>query len=153
MRVVILAAGYGTRLAPLTDKTPKPLLHIGGRPILNYIIDNVKECAGLSEIDIVTNALHYSHYVEWKHRFYPEQHIEIVNDGTDSDATKLGAVKDIAFVLDRKNGPDDVLVVAGDNYFTFDISDFVRFASARGNAVVVHDIGALDKAVPFGTVG
>lgn len=152
MKAVILAAGYGTRLAPLTDKTPKPLLSIGGRPIINYIVDNLSGCANLSGIEVVTNALHHGHYAEWKRRFYPEHGIDIINDGTDSDLNKLGAVKDIALAIDKKAAGQDVLVVAGDNYFTFDIADFAAFGRTHGNAVVVHDIGELEKAVHFGTV-
>lgn len=152
MKVIILAAGYGTRLYPLTLETPKPLLEIGGLPIINYVVDNMLERNPCPEIVVVTNAPQYKKFVEWKARYYPNVNIAVVNDQTTSNETRLGAIRDIEYAITQENINEDILVVAGDNYVDMDLNDFVDFGHENGNAILAYDIKSLDAAVEFGTV-
>ena len=149
MRAIILAAGYATRLRPLTDTIPKQLLPVGGRPMLDWICDRVAEVT--DRIDLVTNARFAGDFDQWAKR---RGGVTVHDDGTVSNEDRLGAIGDIAFVLERTGTDDDLLVVAGDNLFDFALGDFVEFTRGKGIAsgVAVYDCGDLGLAAQYGIV-
>jgi glucose-1-phosphate thymidylyltransferase len=149
MRAIILAAGYATRLRPLTDTIPKQLLPVGGRPMLDWICDRVAEVT--DRIDLVTNARFAGDFHQWAKR---RGGVTVHDDGTVSNEDRLGAIGDIAFVLERTGTDDDLLVVAGDNLFDFALGDFVEFTRGKGIAsgVAVYDCGDLGLAAQYGIV-
>src|SRR3989344_7417592 len=118
MQVILLAAGYSKRLYPLTENFPKPLLNIGGKPIIEHIINKIPNT---SKIHIITNNKFYNHFLSWKNKFKTDFEIEILNDGTMSNADRLGAIGDINFVIKNKNINDDLLILGGDQLFTFSL--------------------------------
>jgi glucose-1-phosphate thymidylyltransferase len=139
---LILAAGYATRLRPLTDDFPKGLLPVGGRPIVDWIVDNLRR-AGIDDIRLVTNARFARLFEDWA------DGVTIVDDGTSTNETRLGAIGDIQFA----NLGDDALIVAGDNLFEYEIADFVEFWRGReGSAVAVHDVGSKELAKKYGVI-
>jgi glucose-1-phosphate thymidylyltransferase len=143
VKALILAAGYATRLRPLTDDFPKGLLPVGGRPMVDWIVDNIRE-AGIDDIALVTNARFAAMFEDWA------DGVAIVDDGTTTNDDRLGAIGDIQFVgLD-----DDALVVAGDNLFDYALSELVAFWEAKGraSAVAVHDVGDRALAKRYGIV-
>jgi glucose-1-phosphate thymidylyltransferase len=156
MKALLLAAGYATRLYPLTKDRPKPLLEVGGRPILDWIADKVDEVADIDELHVVTNARFAEQLTAWAAgrdgRLAPAVH----DDGTTSNDDRLGAIGDIAFVVERAGlVGDDMLVVAGDNLFEFSLADYVRWWRGHpdGSAIAVRDCGDLELAKQYGVVG
>lgn len=143
MKALILAAGYATRLAPLTDDFPKGLLPVGGRPMVDWIVDSVRR-AGIDDITLVTNTRFASAFEAWAGG------VRVVDDGTDSNDNRLGAIGDIQFVdLD-----DDALIIAGDNLFDYALDDLVAFWETRGrrSAVAVYDVQERELAKRYGIV-
>ncbi len=137
MKALILAAGYATRLYPLTEDQPKPLLKVSGRSIIDYILDKMEEVPEVTEIYVVTNARFYSDFELWlENRPKSSKVITIINDGTMTNSTRLGAVGDLQFVLDRQKIEEELLVVAGDNLFGFSLVDLVRFFKSQQLSVV-----------------
>lgn len=136
MKAIILAAGYAVRLYPLTLNTPKPLLTLNKKPIINYIIQKIRKIKNVEEILIVTNDKFYKTFTLWlkKHKF---KNIKIINDGTKSDADKLGAIGDIDFVLRKEKINEEVLIFAGDNIFEFDILKYYNFFKEKKNIVAL----------------
>lgn len=152
MKALILAAGYAVRLQPLTLHTSKSLLAIGGRKILDRIIDKVTALPGISRIYVISNARFFSAFSEWLRSSSHKSRIAVINDGTLNNDTRLGAIRDMEFAIRNKAISDDLLVVAGDNLFDFDLAKFLDFATARpdGVSVALHDIGDLEDAKNFG---
>jgi glucose-1-phosphate thymidylyltransferase len=149
MKAILLAAGYATRLRPLTDDVPKQLLPVGGRPMIDWVCDRVAEVTG--DIHLVTNARFSADFRAWAGN---RAGVTVHDDGTVSNDDRLGAIGDIAFVLDRIGAEDDLLVVAGDNLFDFSLTDFVGFAGRKGaaSAVAVYDCGDRELASRYGVV-
>jgi glucose-1-phosphate thymidylyltransferase len=149
VRAIILAAGYATRLRPLTDTIPKQLLPVGGRPMLDWVCDRVAEVT--DSIELVTNARFADDFREWAGG---RGGVTVHDDGTVSNEDRLGAIGDIAFVLERIGTDDDLLVVAGDNLFDSALGDFVEFTRGKGVAsgVAVYDCGDLGLAAQYGIV-
>ena len=150
MKCVILAAGYATRLRPLTDDLPKQLLPVGGRPMLDRILDRVHELAEVDAIHVVTNSRFASDFAEWA-----EPHGVVVHDdGTTSNDDRLGAVGDLQLVLDTAQLADDeVIVLAGDNLFELSLARFAEWWRAKpqpASAVPLHDVGDLELATHYG---
>ena len=154
MRAVILAAGYATRLYPLTKDTPKCLLEVGGRSILDRIVDKVTALGGAEEIVIVTNAKFYGKLKEWVAKqgtdldpgSDPESRsvpITVLNDGTTSNENRLGAIGDLQFAIDKRRITGELLLLASDNLFDQGLAGFVAFARSKQSAVcmALHDIG------------
>jgi glucose-1-phosphate thymidylyltransferase len=140
MKALVLAAGYATRLYPLTLDRPKALLEVGGRPMLDRLLERI-EAMGVDETIVVTNAKFTPHFEEWARG---KDGVTIVNDGTTSNEDRLGAIGDIAFVLDRLELDDDIVVVAGDNLFGDDISGFADYGrEVDAPVLAVHDVGDL----------
>jgi glucose-1-phosphate thymidylyltransferase len=150
MRAIILAAGYATRLSPVThDRIAKQLLPIGGRPMLDWVCDKIAEVT--PDIHVVTNARFAADFHRWA---AGRDGVSVHDDGTGSNDDRLGAIGDIAFVLERVGGDDDLLVIAGDNLFDFALTDFAAFTASKGvaSAVAVYDCGDLELATHYGVV-
>ena len=125
---------------PLTRNMPKPLLPVAGKPTIEYLVGALKRLPELDGIYVVTNARFLTHFEEWRRGYGVEEEIHCYSDGTTSDETKLGAIGDMAFLIERVPVEDDLLVVAGDNLFSFDLSEFVQFYRAHGTSIAVHDV-------------
>ncbi len=149
MRAIILAAGYATRLRPLTDSIAKQLLPIGGRPMMDWVCDKVEEVT--NDIHVVTNSRFAGDFQRWASG---REGVTVHDDGTTTNDDRLGAIGDIAFVLERTGSDDDLLVLAGDNLFDFGLGDFVAFWRGKGtaSAVAVHDCGDLELATHYGVI-
>ena len=126
MKCLILAAGYATRLYPLTENYPKPLLKVQDKAILDWLIDDMDQSGVIDEYVIISNHKFVHHFAEWADT--KTQKITVVDDGTSSNETRLGAVRDIQFALDALNIRDDVLVMAGDNLLDFSLTEFISYA-------------------------
>src|SRR5881296_4724302 len=134
MKVIILAAGYATRLYPLTLTQPKPLLPVAGKPMIEYVLDNLAPIGGLDRYYIVTNAKFAGHFQKWADEYRATKaklDFTIVNDGSTDDTNKLGAIGDLHLVLSREHVADDIIVVAGDNLFSQSLEDFGKFAREK----------------------
>ena len=155
MKVLILAAGYGTRLYPLVKDTPKALLDINGKSLVNYVLDKIKSFDGLSEVLLVTNNKFYSIFVEWakaqKNFSCP---IKIVNDGTNTPDDRLGSIGDIQFVIKKEAINEDVLVIGSDNLFDYSLDEYILFSKKFKDSVTIglYDIKNLEEAKNFGVV-
>ncbi|HLX21018.1 MAG TPA: nucleotidyltransferase family protein [Gaiellaceae bacterium] len=143
-----MAAGYATRLRPLTDSVPKQLLPVGGRPMVDWILDKIEE-AGIEDVHLVTNAAFAPQFGEWA----DGKGVAVHDDGTTSNDDRLGAIGDIRFVQDICDLDDDLLVVAGDNLFDDSLTDYVAFWHEKGgSAVAVVDVGDRELACKYGIV-
>src|SRR5918992_6334187 len=142
MKALVLAAGYATRLYPLTLGRPKALLEVGGKPMLDRLLERL-EAMGVDETVVVTNAKFTPHFEEWAR---DKERVRIVNDGTTSNDDRLGAIGDIGFVLDELGVDDDLVVVAGDNLFGEDVSAFAAYVrEVDAPVLAVHDVGDLSR--------
>ncbi len=155
MKVLILAAGYGTRLYPVVRNTPKPLLDIAGRPLIAYLMDKIRGLSGLSELIVVTNEKFYGMFRLWakQNADYPVP-IVVINDGTVSPEDRLGSVGDIAYVMENHPVNEDLFVLGGDNLFDYALDEYVSFAQSNAPSVTIglYDIGSLKDAARFGVV-
>lgn len=127
MKAIILAAGYATRLYHLTKDCPKPLLEVAGKTILDYITEKMERVEEIDEIIIFTNDKYAGHFEEWAKEAFYSKKMTLVNDGTLTNETRLGAIGDIQFVIEQLNIHDDLMVLVGDNLFDFELTDYVRF--------------------------
>jgi len=156
MKVIILAAGYATRLYPLTLTQPKPLLPVAGQPMIDYVLDNLAPIGGIDRIYVVTNAKFAGHFERWSADYRARKaklNFTIVNDRSTDDSNKLGAIGDIHFVLTSQNVTDDVIVVAGDNLFSEKLSDFGRFCREKNAPVLaVYDVGNLEEIKKYNAI-
>src|ERR1700757_193436 len=145
MNVLILAAGYATRLYPLTLNKAKPLLVVGGKPIIEWLGNNLGGIQGLETIYVVTNDKFTPGFQAWSQAYqkrHPEFKFKVINDGSTSDDDKLGAIGDINFVVTHENlSQTGLLVAAGDNLFTNSMADFVAHARNTEVTVAVYDVG------------
>lgn len=137
MKSIILAAGYATRLYPLTKDRPKALLPINDKPILNYILDELTTIKEIDKVIIVSNHKFYNHFVEWKENISCDVKITVIDDNTVSDDDKLGAVGDIDLVIDKCNIKEDTLVIAGDTFFTFSLKDFYEYYKTKNSDCIL----------------
>lgn len=144
MKALILAAGYATRLRPLTDSIAKPLLPVAGRPMVDWILDRIAETSA-DEIHLVTNARFAGDFERWAR----DKDVHVHNDGTTSNDDRLGAIGDIEFVgLD-----DDLLAIASDNLFDYSLADYESYwRSKNGSAIAVYDVGDRELAKKYGIV-
>jgi len=149
VKVVILAAGYATRLRPLTDDVPKHLLPVGGRPMLDWVLDRVREVKEIDAVHLVTNSRFAPAFARWA-----ESHaVSVHDDGTTSNDDRLGAVGDLRLVIEEAELDDELLVLAGDNLFEFSLPRFVEWWRAKpqpSSAVPLHDVGDLELATHYG---
>ncbi len=153
MDAILLAAGYATRLYPLTENTPKPLLSVAGKPILEHIIRKLESIQSLKKIYIVTNDKFEQHFRKWLEDFDSERPIEIINDGTKSNDDRLGALGDIHHLISLKKIDEEILVVAGDNLFELSMIDvFNYFKKTKSNILVLYDVKDPELAKHYGIV-
>ncbi len=154
MKTLILAAGYATRLYPLTKEYPKQLLPVGSRPIIEHIIGKLQGAPEIDEIIVVTNSKFLSLFKKWEAGFECSKRITIIDDMTKDHADRRGAIGDMRFVIDHCRITDDLLVVGGDNLFDAAINDFVRFAKTNRTHPVLgaYDIRDREHARGFGVV-
>ena len=157
MRVIILAAGYATRLYPLTLTRPKPLLPVAGKPMIEYVLDNLAPIGGLDRIYVATNAKFAQQFQEWSDGYRAAKaklDFTIVNDGSTDDTNKLGAIGDIHYVLKTQHVADDLIVVAGDNLFSEKLEGFGRFCREKQAPVVaVYDVKELEQVKKYNSLG
>ncbi len=151
MKALILAAGYGTRLAAVAKDTPKPLLDVAGKPLIDYTIRKLKPVKGLTEIVVVSNNKFYGKFCDWA-LTHPDFKVRIVNDGTNSPEERLGSVGDINFVWANEKSLDDWLILGGDNIFDQDFNQYMDFAKAKSPAMTIglYDIHDVAGATKFG---
>jgi glucose-1-phosphate thymidylyltransferase len=153
MKALILAAGYATRLYPLTLEKPKPLLKVGSKTIADRLVEKVEATSEIDRIYVVTNQKFSSHFEKWAKAGSYKIKIRVINDRTLTNETRLGAVGDMALVMKEAQVSDDVLVLGGDNLFEFDLKSFIEFARSKGgNAVALRDVGDLQEAKRYGIV-
>ncbi len=153
MDAIILAAGYGTRLHPLTLDKPKPLLQVAGKPIIEHIINKLQDIDIVDKIYIVTNNKFEGQFTGWLHNFTAKKPIEIINDGTSSNEERLGALGDINYVINTKNVQKDIIVITGDNLFELSLHGIVNlFTKRKHNAIVLYDVKDRSLARHYGVV-
>ena len=134
MKCVILAAGYATRLYPLTENFPKPLLAVGEKNILEWLIEDIGD--GVDEYVVISNHKFVEHFRTWSAK-RPEK-ITILDDGTESNETRLGAVRDVQFAVDELGLNDDLLVIAGDNVLDFSLKSYIEYYKVCGTTCVMR---------------
>ena len=152
MKTIVLAAGYATRLYPLTLTIAKPLLPVGGRPMIDHLLDRIRELDEPGEVHVVTNHKFAASFEAWA---AGRDGVVVHDDGTTSEDDRLGAIGDIAFVVDRAGlEGEDLLVVAGDNLFDSSLAGYVAWWRGKGeaSAVALHDVGDLGLARQYGIV-
>lgn len=152
MKAIVLAAGYATRLYPLTLTVAKPLLPVGGRPMVDHLLDRIRELDDVDAVHVVTNGKFAASFETWA---AGHGGVVVHDDGTTTEDDRLGAIGDIAFVVERAGlAGDDLLVVAGDNLFDFSLADYVGWWRGKGeaSAVALHDVADLVLARRYGIV-
>jgi glucose-1-phosphate thymidylyltransferase len=156
MKLIILAAGYATRLYPLTLNQPKPLLPCAGKPMLEHVLDNVATIDAIDHAYIVTNEKFATHFQEWSAGYHrPNLHFSFttVNDHSTDDPNKLGAIGDLHLVLTQHDVDDDIIVVGGDNLFSHDLRDFGTFCRQQDAPVTaVYDVGDLEQIKKYNSI-
>lgn len=156
MKVIILAAGYATRLYPLTLTQPKPLLPVAGKPMIEYVLDNLAPISGIDRVYVVTNAKFADHFQKWSDGYRAagsKMNFTIVNDGSTDDSNKLGAIGDIHFVLKQHNVDDDLIVVAGDNLFSQNLEGFGKVCREKNAPVLaLYDVGDLEQIKKYNSI-
>jgi glucose-1-phosphate thymidylyltransferase len=156
MKIVILAAGYATRLYPLTLTRPKSLLPVAGKPMIDHVLDNLAPISGIDRILIVTNAKFTDQFQKWAEDYRAKKarlDFTIVNDGSMDTNDMLGAIGDLHLVITRENVDDDIIVVAADNLFSQSLEPFGRFCREKNAPVVaVYDVGNLDEIKKYNSI-
>lgn len=154
IKALILAAGYATRLYPLTKEYPKPLLEVKEKPIIGYITDKLNAAKEIEEIFVITNSKFFPHFKRWQKNLRLNKPVRIIDDLTKDNATRLGAVGDIHFTIEKEKMGQDLLVIGGDNIFDGNLNDFISFAKNKGRspAIGVYDIGEAKKAKKYGVI-
>lgn len=143
MKCLILAAGYATRLYPLTENFPKPLLKVGDKTILDWLVDDIDTAGLVDEFVVISNHKFAHHFQKWANS--KTQKITVVDDGTSSNETRLGAVKDIQYAIDELKLDDDMLVIAGDNVLDFSLTKFVTYAKEKNTSCIMRYYEASEK--------
>lgn len=143
MKCLILAAGYATRLYPLTENFPKPLLKVGEKTILDWLLDDIDSAGLVDGYIVISNHKFAHHFQDWA-AAHPLP-ITVVDDGTSTNETRLGAVRDIQFAIDTLRLDDDLLIIAGDNVLDFSLTAFLRYAKEKGTSCVMRYYEADEK--------
>ena len=138
MKAILLAAGYATRLRPLTESRAKPLLPIAGRPMIEYIYDKIAEVPEIDGVVVVTNSRFARDFAAWADGVRGRFPVRVVDDGTDSNENRLGAIGDIHHAIERANlDGEDLMIIAGDNLFEFSLADYVGYWKSKGTASTI----------------
>ena len=148
MKLLVLAAGYATRLRPLTDHQAKPLLPVRGRPMIDHVLDKFHGCPAIDSVYVVTNSRYAPNFQAWAGTVSTQHagcgwQVRVFDDGTTSNDDRRGAIGDIAYVLQESGLDDDLIGVAGDNLFTQPLSGYGLAAQTRGIVIGVYDVGDL----------
>lgn len=143
MKCLILAAGYATRLYPLTENFPKPLLKVGEKTILDWLVDDIDTANIVDEYVVISNHKFANHFEDWAKT--KKQKVTVVDDGTETNETRLGAVKDIQFAIDKLNLDDNMLVIAGDNVLDFSLTKFIEYAKEKNTSCIMRYYEPDDK--------
>lgn len=156
MKLIILAAGYATRLYPLTMNQPKPLLPVAGKPMLEHVLDRIGEIKYIDHAFVVTNAKFTEHFENWA-RDYRNPKLKFgfttVNDGTTDESNRLGAIGDLHLVLNRYEIEEDIIVVGGDNLFSQDLTAFGDYCLEKKSPVTgVYDVGDLEEIKKYNAI-
>lgn len=153
MKNIVIAAGYATRLGELTANFPKPLLQIGDSTILGRMLDDIDAIPEIDEHVIITNHKFSAIFEEWAAKQHYTKPITIVDDGTSTNETRLGAVCDLLYALEKLQIDDDLLVVAADNILFFSFQEFVDFAYAKQTSCIMcHEQPSVEKLQRTGVV-
>ncbi len=155
MKLLILAGGYGTRLYPLIKDTPKALLEVAGKTLIDHTLDKFNDVRDIEEVLVVTNDKFNVQLLKWAETRHKKPFpIRVVNDGTCSPEERLGAMGDVLFVMDRCGVLEDLVVVGSDNMYDAGVTEFIRFAQGRGEAVTVgaYDLGDISAASKYGVI-
>ena len=151
MKLLVLAAGYATRLYPLTLDRPKALLDVAGRPMLEHVLASLAPIRELDTTYVVTNSKFARHFQEWASR--ASYAAVVVDDGTHDEETRRGAIGDIAFVVEREDLEDDLIVVAGDNLFSETLEGFgAAIRARRAPTLAVYDVGDLEAIKRYNAI-
>ena len=152
MKAIILVAGYATRLYPLTKDRAKALLDVGGQPIIDYIADEIDTIPEVDEVIVVSNHRFAEQFEEWaaERRGRSPKAITVLDDGTDTAETRLGAIGDIAFAIRERQIDDDLMVIAGDNLFTYPLEPIARsFIEGEANVILGQRLGPEEDPTRF----
>lgn len=153
MKTIVIAAGYATRLGELTRNTPKPLLKIGESTILDRLLRDIDTIPDITEHIVVTNHKFAPVFETWKQNSHYSKLVTIVDDGTETNETRLGAVCDLLFAIETLHLDDDLLVVAADNLLFFSFSEFVEFAKQKQTSCIMcHEQPSVEKLQRTGVV-
>ncbi len=156
MNVLILAAGYATRLYPLTLTKAKPLLEVAGKPMIEWVMDNLAPIPGIGTVYVVTNDKFAKDFQDWADGYaksQPKVKFKIINDGSRSDADKLGAIGDIRLVLTREElTTEPLIVVAGDNLFSESLADFALAAQGSAATLATYDVNDLEAMKKYSAI-
>ncbi len=156
MNVLILAAGYATRLYPLTRDKAKPLLEVAGKPMIEWVLDNLAPVPDIEVVYVVTNNKFAQDFEAWAEEYRQrgsKLSLQIVNDGSTDDSDKLGAIGDINLVLTREQlATQDLIIVAGDNLFSEPLTDFVKHAKGSEATLATYDVGDLDAIKKYNNI-
>ena len=156
MKILILAAGYATRLYPLTLTKPKPLLDVAGKPMIEHVLDNIAPIPGIERVYVVTNDKFAAPFQQWADGYRATKsklEFSVINDLSTDDTNKLGAIGDLHLVLTRENIDDDLIVVAGDNLFSDSLEEFGKFCrSANTPVLAVYDVGNLEEIKKYNAI-
>jgi glucose-1-phosphate thymidylyltransferase len=156
MKVLILAAGYATRLYPLTLTQPKPLLPVAGKPMIEYVLDNIAPIGGIDRVYVVTNEKFAGHFQKWSDQYRATKsklEFTIVNDHSTDDSNKLGAIGDMHLVITKEKVDDDLIVVAGDNLFSQSLEGFGAVCRQKKAPVLaVYDVKSLEEIKKYNSI-
>ena len=156
MKILILGAGYATRLYPLTLNQPKPLLPVAGKPMIEYVIDNIAPMGGIDHVYIVTNNKFAGHFQAWADHYRAagsKLDFTIVNDKSTDDSNKLGAIGDINLVISQEKIEDDLIIVAGDNLFSESLEGFGKVCRQKNAPVLaVYDVASLEEIKKYNSI-
>lgn len=145
MKAIVLVAGYASRLYPLTLNTPKALLTLNGITLLDYLMEKVEEVDVIDEVILVSNDKFYKNFVEWKETYLGRLKITVLNDGTKTNETRLGAIGDTNFAIEKLNIDEEIMLLVSDNYFTFSLKDFYDFyLEKQSDCILVTEIEDLE---------
>ncbi len=154
MKTIILAAGYATRLWPLTLNVPKPLLLIGGKPMVEHILSRLECVEEIKDVYVVTNTKFVKNFKDWKKSYKGGKRISIIDDGMKTLEQRRGSIGDIIFSINKKKVDTDILVIAGDNIFDFNLNDFIMSAKKNSPKATIglFDVGDINSAKEYGIV-
>ncbi|MBR3284270.1 MAG: NTP transferase domain-containing protein, partial [Alloprevotella sp.] len=153
MKNIVIAAGYATRLGELTKNFPKPLLNIGENTILGRMLDDIDRIPEIEEHIIITNHKFAPIFEKWSANTRYAKPLTIVDDGTENNETRLGAVCDLLFALEKLKINDDILVVAADNLLFFSFQEFIDFAKQKGTSCIMcHNEPSIEKLQRTGVI-